>query len=568
MSTNRWVNPVNNNLLRDLEGTLLPGGTLEFYAAGTSTPLAVYSDRDQTVSLGSTLTADAYGLIEDFHLPQNTTFKAIAKDSGGATKWTRDYLYTVDGVDLDTRLDAVETTIAALNTGVLNGLINGGMRQAAGDVLTLTTSFAEGKVNRLFGRATNVTAGTLTQGASVDYASNAYGHFSGVSLSAAGVVEAQIRVAAGEAARFVDAATVFSALVYQDTGSALDYTITIKTPTSTADDFSSLTTIGTDVAQSVTSGTDTRLEFAIADMGDCSKGIAIEISASVGAAITTKNFRITEAQLERGANRTSFVMTHYDAEKAAIYAGNQYADPTCNGRLAIDGANLKLSPYNGDKINIDGTVRTIPSAGVTLGIGAASASTTYYIYAYYTGLAIALEFSATGYATSTSNGVAIKSGDSTRTLVGMARTNASPAWSLVRSYCNDPGVVALSPLTSDVTAPGGASYVEVSSALRAGFLVWSDETVSASANGALESPTPSANGFVSIGFDGTTAEDVYVRHFDADANSIVPIALTMNKRGLSEGYHYATLLHYGEAKILGSATAGQRTTMQVSICRR
>lgn len=352
MSTNRWVNPVNNNLLRDAEGALLPGGTLEIYQAGTSTPLAVYSDPDQQVSLGSILTADAYGLLPDFHLTAGTQFKAIAKDSDGATAWTRDYLFTADS-STDSRLDALEATVEALEGNTYNGLVNGGMRVGLRAVHNLTASFAEGKVNRLFGRVTNVTAGTLTQGEDTAYASARYAHFSGVSMSASGVVEAQIRVTAGEAGRFANREVVFSCLVRHDVGSAVDYTITVKKPSTTADDFSSLTTISTGSAASVASGVDTRLEIAVADMGDCTKGIAIEVSAAIASGITTKNFRITEALLEPGAVRTAFTEISYEVAESTLKLLNEtpatesYADVGIDGAYADEVYSLTLTSGSG-----------------------------------------------------------------------------------------------------------------------------------------------------------------------------------------------------------------------------
>lgn len=304
MTTNRWINPVNNNLLRDDENNILTGGSLEIYEAGTSTPLTVYSDAAQTTPLGSTLTADAFGLIPDFHVPAGTQFKAIAKNSSAATMWTRDYLFGSDA-STDTRLDSLESTVNGLSI-TRNAILNGGMRVSTGPDLTLTTSFLATPISRLYGRVTNVTAGTVTQASSADYKSGKYASFASVSTSATGAVEAQIRIPSGEAARFVNAAAVFSCLVRHDVGSNTNYTITVKKPSATADDFSSLTTIDTSSASSVVTDTDTRIEFAIANMGDCSKGIAIEVSAAV-ATITTKNFRISEAQLETGASRTSYV---------------------------------------------------------------------------------------------------------------------------------------------------------------------------------------------------------------------------------------------------------------------
>lgn len=320
MSTNRWVNPISNNLLWDDEGNLLPGGSLEFFEAGTSTPLIVYSDTSQTASLGDTLTADAYGLIEDFHLPSGTQFKAVCKDSLAVTKWTRDYLFTADS-DTDTRLDSLETSVAAISGVTENGIVNGGMKVALGSVLTLTSSFLEGKVNRLFGRVTNVTAGTLTQGASADYTSGSYAHFSGVSTSATSVVEGQIRVPAIESQRYANRQVTFSCLVYQDTGSSKDYTVTIK-KADVSDVFSALTTIQAGTATAVATGTNTRLTLTVSDMGACETGIAIEISAAVTGAITTKNFRISEAQLETGGTRSGFSSLPAEVvERGAIAPG-------------------------------------------------------------------------------------------------------------------------------------------------------------------------------------------------------------------------------------------------------
>lgn len=261
----------------------------------------------------------------------------------------------------------------------------------------------------------------------------------------------------------------------------------------------------------------------------------------------------------------SQAQTYTQAEVDAIVSA---VPAFVNGRMSISGADLKLSRYNGVKIPINGTLYTIPAAGVTLSTSGVSANSTYYIYAYYSAPNIVLEFSGTVYALDTTTGLPIKNGDSTRSLVGMARTNGASAWSIVRNYFNDPGYVSLTPLASDVAAPGGSSYVEVSTSLRTEFLVWSDETVEAVAIGALEAPSPSSNGYVSLGFDGTTAEDVYNRHIDSGSNCIVPINVKINKRGLSEGYHYATMLHYGEAKILGSATTGRRASIQVMLGRR
>lgn len=365
--SSRWANPINNNRLLDLENNVLLAGSLEFYEAGTSTALAVYSDPELTVNAGSILTADAFGQIEDFHMAAGTQYKVIAKDSLGAVKWTRDDVFSLD-TSVDSRLDSVE---AAINDSAAsrNLLINGGMRVGDGVVRTLSSSFQEGVVNKSYGLVTNVTAGTLDQGASTTYRSGKYLKFDSVTTSGAGVVEAQIRVPSGTAANIVDTAAVFSAKVYHDVGSNITYTIKFQIPTGAADDFSSLSTLFTSSGQSVPTSTDTTISLSTGDMGDISKGLVIEISAAVGT-LSGREFRITEAQLEPGEIATSFTETLFEiASKAcgsdmpigSIYEnGVDGTNPTTllgfgewdafgEGRVTI-GAGTSSTDTNGDTI--------------------------------------------------------------------------------------------------------------------------------------------------------------------------------------------------------------------------
>ena len=106
--------------------------------------------------------------------------------------------------------------------------------------------------------------------------------------------------------------------------------------------------------------------------------------------------------------------------------------PGC-GRLNYTNANtVTYVPYNGNVIKIAGSLYTIPSAGITgtrtncyiNGVAGQtlSANTTYYAYAFNNSGTPTLDFSTTGHSTDTSTnncGVECKSGDNTRTLVGM-----------------------------------------------------------------------------------------------------------------------------------------------------
>jgi len=125
---------------------------------------------------------------------------------------------------------------------------------------------------------------------------------------------------------------------------------------------------------------------------------------------------------------TRTLLDDADAQAARATLGILEAQGQC--RLEYTSATLiTLKPYNGDKLYLyDGTswqLRAIPSAGVTLGNSGLSASTTYYVYAYDNAGTITLEASITGHAADTSTGFEIKSGDATRLLVGMVRTDAS-----------------------------------------------------------------------------------------------------------------------------------------------
>ena len=317
--SSRWANPVNNNRLLDKENNVLLGGSVEFYAADKATPLAVYSDPELTVSLGSVITADAWGLLPDFHLAAGTQYKAIAKDSLGAEKWTRDYIFSLD-TSVDERLDSIEASIND-SAASRNLLVNGGMRVNDGVVATLSSSLQLGSVNTVYGSVDNVTAGTLTQGADTDYRSGKYLDFNAVTTSGAGFVIAQIRVPSGTAANLVDTAAAFSAKVRHNVGSNVTYTIKFQIPTGAADDFSSLSTLFTSAGQSVPTDTDTKISLTTADIGDVSKGIAIEISASVGT-LSGRGFRVSEAQLEPGEITTSFTESIYEIASAA--AGSHF----------------------------------------------------------------------------------------------------------------------------------------------------------------------------------------------------------------------------------------------------
>ena len=68
-------------------GDPLMGAQLLFYATASSTPQAVYADADLNTSLGTTVTADAYGVFPAIFL-QDLIYRVTLVDAGGVTQWT------------------------------------------------------------------------------------------------------------------------------------------------------------------------------------------------------------------------------------------------------------------------------------------------------------------------------------------------------------------------------------------------------------------------------------------------------------------------------------------------
>lgn len=92
------------------------GGTLYFYATGTSTPLAVYSDHRLVTSIGTSIGLDGAGRFETDVFLQNQDYKVVLKDADGVTIWTAD---PVSGSDTITR------PIWSSGSGSPNGVVAG-----------------------------------------------------------------------------------------------------------------------------------------------------------------------------------------------------------------------------------------------------------------------------------------------------------------------------------------------------------------------------------------------------------------------------------------------------------
>jgi hypothetical protein len=313
--TNRWANPINNNILRDLEGAVLASGSVAFYEAGTSTPLAVYSDPELTISLGSFINADAFGLLPDFHLLAGTQYKMVAYDAvggaggAGAVKWTRDDVFGIDS-GVDKSIKDIEAAISGFSTGA-NIIINGGCSartlDADGVLITapaLTGSFLQGRCIGVRARISNATAGTQDIGYSVDVESGAFLSLSGITTSSgSATASVMFQAFSGSASKFVNRQAVFGCKVYHDLGITEDFTVTVAVLNARDN-----TSAYTNVASSTFSVGDSEwsdLSIVVDNMGNCSNGIVVILSSNIGT-VSSKNIRFSSAQLEIGGVLSSF----------------------------------------------------------------------------------------------------------------------------------------------------------------------------------------------------------------------------------------------------------------------
>lgn len=206
-----------------------------------------------------------------------------------------------------------------------------------------------------------------------------------------------------------------------------------------------------------------------------------------------------------------------------------------------------LSRRDGRYLFIDGKFEEIPSAGVTLSNSGLSASTLYYVYAWMNGGTMELEASATARATDATYGHEIKSGDATRTLVGLLWVNGSSQFAnsrnfrYVRSWANNPGIAGGSVTKGSDTSIGSGPWIEVDAAYRARFVAWAGEVFSISGGITMYDPTGNPQMFASVGIDSASSA-AYAQGMQkvyADTYASAPFVADM---AVTEGFHDFRLL--------------------------
>jgi hypothetical protein len=231
----------------------------------------------------------------------------------------------------------------------------------------------------------------------------------------------------------------------------------------------------------------------------------------------------------------------------------------------LDATHCQLIPFKGDAIRIQGTIYSIPSAGVSIGIPATN-GTVYYCYAYMSSGVMTLEWSLTTHVTDTAAGnvgTEIKSGDNSRTLVGMAILNASNqfvqtgAVRNVRSWMNrQSAALTGAPLGSN-TAIGSSPSVITGVC---GFVAWATDQILITTNlCAFSAASPILTAYCSI--DTAIIGNPGVINMDASSR-VLPCANPTYAGPIAEGYHTAgAILSINTA----SATAYSTCTMSMQL---
>jgi hypothetical protein len=220
-------------------------------------------------------------------------------------------------------------------------------------------------------------------------------------------------------------------------------------------------------------------------------------------------------------------------------AQNTAALLTGQARLTYSSATaLLLSPCDGNLLYINGTIQKVPSAGVTLANTGLSASTQYFVYAYMVGSVMTLEAVTTAPFTAT-NGIVQKTGDPTRSLVGMCYTSASSqfqdvaqgAVGVLSYFCrrNKTAAAVNSNTTSSTTFIPLVAVV---------FLAWSDEAVQITTSGNV-SNTTNSNFQIRQTIDGTGVGNSPVGSITV-ANSDMTYCLNFSQQ-VSTGVHNYSL---------------------------
>lgn len=577
-----------NSQFTNILGGASIGWKLNVYDTGTTNYASIYSDVGQTTPTVNPVIGDADGFLDSFY-------------------WTGtvDVVLTDENDNIIDSANGIQDLVSTINAVVVAGGVTlpFGTASGSGDTITatlpITSDFSDGGMFIVRANAANTGAANTPNLQINSYASRRIKKIGGVALIANDIVSGMNMI-----------------LVYnlaQDCYYLINHESTFLKRDGTAAMLGTLD-MGSHKVSSVLSGTaktdapnigqvqDNSTQYAVA--GGSPNALTLTLSPALTAYVNGQRINFNALSTNTGAatitvnGLSALTMTRVDGSpmqagdiqastiyeiivsgsNAVLQGVGEFVVGQC--QLTMGGGDLILSRYNGYKLFINNAFRIIPSSPPTINTGSLSANTTYYIYAYMSGSTMTLEASATVPAEYSVNGVLVKTGDASRTLVGMGRTNASPAWSICRSWFNDITNTSSSYYTADRSTNSTAGFAEVNSEIRAGFLVWDGQPADISVNGGTllnMGAGDGGNAYYGIAIDGASPQDNgcgIVGIVVADnytSQDWLPLGISLSVGGLSEGYHYATVsgvvVHTaGSGGLLyfsGSGTSGRRTSLTV-----
>lgn len=213
---------------------------------------------------------------------------------------------------------------------------------------------------------------------------------------------------------------------------------------------------------------------------------------------------------------------------------------------------VTLLPWNGNSLVINSNAEVVPSAGITLAATGLTPATRYYIYAYMDSGTMTLEADTTEPAQQSTTGVFIKTGDATRTLVGMVYPITGPSFAddpaqrFTRSWFNEGGISGSNYLASNKTT-SSTFYVEIDSAERVEFMLWQDERVHITANLQVMIASGTGNVESMIGVNDTTGTGTINKRkgvitFAAFGYNGYSSDISLTFSTPTDSYNYATIL--------------------------
>lgn len=252
-------------------------------------------------------------------------------------------------------------------------------------------------------------------------------------------------------------------------------------------------------------------------------------------------------------NTTANNTTNPDAGGAGWTSFGIANQPATTAQLQfVSTTQLTLVPKNGGQLWINGFNYSVPVSNPTVSNSGLSGTTLYYVYAGISGGNMVLDPpSTTGYTVGT-NGIAVKSSDATRTLVGMVSTSSGLfVANFTRSYYQRTPLLTRTAFSGNKTTASG-TFVELDTVSRNFFLLWAGEQARFSISGVFNSGTGGGNAYTAVGFDGPSGAPETSGVGGPAGNSFVgAVGITGVNTGLAEGLHFATIL---------GATAGGTAT--------